>query len=304
MKWLPNTSLTGIADLDRQDIDQLMAAAGQMAGARAPAIAPLAGRIVATLFYEASTRTRLSFEAAALRLGAHVVSVADTTGSSSVAKGESLADTVRIVSAYADAIVLRHPQEGAAQEAARALGDRIPVINGGDGAGEHPTQALTDAYTLHQHFGRLDGLTVTFVGDLRYGRTVHSLAALLGSYALRAVQLVAPEGLDAPGGLAGSLGTAPVIHISSLAEAAATTDVLYMTRIQHERLPAGATPPGPLRVDRAVLDALPASSVILHPLPRKDELPTLVDDDPRAIYFQQAANGVPMRMALLTHAIG
>ncbi|MDA8198237.1 MAG: aspartate carbamoyltransferase [Thermaerobacter sp.] len=303
MKWLPHTSLTRIADLDRQDIDRLIAVAGQMAGARAPAISPLAGRIVATLFYEVSTRTRLSFESAAIRLGAQVISVADAA-TSSVAKGETLADTVRIVAGYADAIVLRHPQEGAAHEAAVALRGRTPLINGGDGAGEHPTQALTDAYTLHQHFGRLDGLTVTFVGDLRYGRTVHSLAALFGSYALTAVQLVAPEGLDAPSDLTRSLGGAPVNRLPSLVEAAATTDVLYITRIQHERLPAGATLPDALQVDRAVLDALPASSVILHPLPRKNELPTVVDEDPRAIYFQQAANGVPMRMALLAHALG
>ncbi len=303
MKWLPHTSLIRIADLDRQDIDRIILAAGQMAGARTPAISALTGRIVATLFYEVSTRTRLSFESAALRLGAQVISVADAA-TSSVAKGESLADTVRIVSGYADAIVLRHPQEGAAAEAAEALAGRVPVINGGDGAGEHPTQALTDAYTLHRHFGRLDGLTVTFVGDLRYGRTVHSLAALLGSYALAGVQLVAPEGLDAPREVTRALGGAPVTRRTSLVEAAATTDVLYMTRIQHERLPAGTSTPHALQVDRAVLDALPASSVILHPLPRKNELPTLVDDDPRAIYFEQAANGVPVRMALLTHALG
>ncbi len=301
MRWQAHTSLTSISDLDREDIDRLIALAGQMAGARAPAINTLAGRIVATLFYEVSTRTRLSFESAALRLGGHVISVADAA-TSSVAKGETLADTVRMVSGYADAIVLRHPEAGAARAAADALDGRVPVINGGDGAGEHPTQAMTDAFTLHQHFGRLDGLTVTFVGDLRYGRTVHSLMALLDHYELRAVQLVAPDGLEAPAG--GILGGARVERIDSLARAAASTDVLYMTRIQHERLPAGSSAPAALQVDRAVLDALPAESLILHPLPRRDELPPLVDEDPRAIYFRQAANGVPMRMALLTHAIG
>lgn len=301
MLWKAHTSLTSISDLDRDDIDRLITVAAQMAGARAPAITALAGRIVATLFYEVSTRTRLSFESAALRLGGHVISVADAA-TSSVAKGETLADTVRMVSGYADAIVLRHPEAGAAREAAGALKGRVPIISGGDGAGEHPTQALTDALTLHQHFGRLDGLTVTFVGDLRYGRTVHSLMALLNHYQLRAVQLVAPDGLDAPAG--GMLGGARVERIDSLAEAAAATDVLYMTRIQHERLPAGAHAPAALQVDRTVLAALPAQSLILHPLPRRDELPPLVDADPRAIYFRQAANGVPMRMAILTHALG
>lgn len=260
----------------------------------------LATKILATLFYEPSTRTRLSFESAMLRLGGHVISVADAN-TASVVKGETLKDTVRMVSGYSDAIALRHPHAGAAAKAAAA--SPIPILNAGDGAGEHPSQALLDAFTMLRHFGSLDGLSVTMAGDLLYGRTVHSLALLLGQFRVRSVQLVAPPGLEAPDELHTSLAGVAIATFPDLAAAAAVSDVLYLTRVQVERLPAGVSKPAPLVLEEDTLLALPHHAIIMHPLPRRDELPAFVDADPRAVYFEQAKNGVFMRMALLRHVL-
>jgi len=300
MTWESGQSLISIADLDRGDILRILETAGQIVADPERYRQSAAGKILATLFYEASTRTRLSFESAMLRLGGQVISVADIA-SSSVRKGETLADTVRMVSGYADAIALRHPEAGAAREASQAAS--VPVVNAGDGTGEHPTQALLDAYTIRQHFGTLDHLTVTFVGDLRYGRTVHSLSRLLANFPLHAVYMVAAPGLEAPPEMLHAFSSIPVHTSHPLVDAARVTDVLYVTRVQRERLPAHHAPPSPLVVDESILAALPTTSVIMHPLPRQAEVPERVDRDARAVYFEQARNGVPVRMAVLNHLL-
>lgn len=268
-------------------------------------LANMKGQVLATLFYEPSTRTRLSFETAMLRLGGQVITVADPK-TSSAAKGESLADSVRTVEGYADVIVIRHPRKGSAQEAADAVD--LPVINAGDGAGQHPTQALLDIYTIKKEQGTLEGLTVTLAGDLKNGRTVHSLVYLLTRFGIRLI-FVAPPELKMPTEIAGALRQmgAEVNETTDLAAAMKESDVVYMTRIQKERFE-----------DPAEYEKLKSSYVIgmdlvrqskpnitiMHPLPRVDEITTDVDAYEGAAYFRQAANGVPIRMALLALITG
>ncbi len=258
------------------------------------------GKVLATLFYEPSTRTRLSFEAAMLRLGGRVISVAEAV-SSSAAKGESLRDTIKMVEGYADVIVLRHPRIGAAEEAARATD--APIVNAGDGAGQHPTQSLLDLYTLVKEQGKVDGLTIALVGDLKNGRTVHSLADLLVHYDVELV-LVSPDALRMPGEIVERLRAKgiSVRETESLADAIPVCDVLYMTRIQRERFDDPAEYErlkDAYVLTRVMLVAAKESITIMHPLPRVNEIATDVDDHPGAAYFRQAANGVPVRMALL-----
>lgn len=263
-------------------------------------------RILATLFYEPSTRTRLSFETAMQRLGGGVISVADAKSSSSVVKGESLTDTVRIISGYADVIVLRHPEEGTARLAAEAAS--VPVINAGDGAGHHPTQALLDLYTLRKECGHIEGLHVALVGDLRYGRTVHSLAKILGRFGVR-LTFVSPSDLAMPRGITHSLkeeGT-HIEETSDLEEAAREADVLYITRMQKERFPTLEEYDrckGCYRVDLSLISRAREGITIMHPLPRVNEISPEVDEYPGAAYFRQAANGIPVRMALLALILG
>ncbi len=258
------------------------------------------GLILATLFFEPSTRTRLSFEAAMLRLGGQVISVAEAK-SSSASKGESLHDTIRTVEGYADIIVLRHPQVGAAEEAARAT--NRPVLNAGDGAGQHPTQSLLDLYTIRQEARAVDGLTITLAGDLKNGRTVHSLALLLSNFDVRFV-FVAPEALRMPREIVEHLEEKGIVvdETPDLSNGLRGSDVLYMTRIQRERFD------DPSDYDRlkdsyvltrALVDEAKPGIVIMHPLPRVNEISTNVDDYANAAYFRQTANGVPVRMALL-----
>ena len=260
----------------------------------------LRGKVLATLFFEPSTRTRLSFEAAMLRLGGRVISVAEAR-SSSAAKGESLHDTIKTVEGYADVIVLRHPQIGAAEEAARATD--VPILNAGDGAGQHPTQSLLDLYTIIKEQGKVDGLTITLAGDLKNGRTVHSLADLLANYNVGFV-FVSPEALRMPNEIVERLHAKGIAirESESLTDAIPACDVLYMTRIQRERF----ADPGEYErlkdayvLTREMLSAAGESITIMHPLPRVNEIATDVDDHPGAAYFRQAANGVPIRMALL-----
>jgi len=259
------------------------------------------GKVLSTLFYEPSTRTRLSFETAMHRLGGAVISVAEAK-STSVAKGESLSDTIRTVSGYADVIVLRHPQIGAAEEAARATD--VPVINAGDGAGQHPTQSLLDLYTILEEQGRIDGLTIALVGDLRNGRTVHSLADLLANYEV-SLRFIAPEALRMPGEIVERLASrgVSVAESADLGAVLPEADVVYMTRIQRERFD------DPAEYDRlkdayvltrAGLAAAKETVTIMHPLPRVNEIAADVDDLPGAAYFRQSSNGVPVRMALLS----
>jgi aspartate carbamoyltransferase len=265
----------------------------------------MAGKTMAALFFEPSTRTRLSFEAAMQRLGGSVISIADPR-TSSAAKGESMADAVRVVEGYADAIVMRHPRKGSAQEAADAV--TIPVINGGDGAGQHPTQALLDIYTIRKEKGTLDGLTVALAGDLKNGRTVHSLVYLLARFDTRLI-FVAPEQLRMPPEITDGLlaRDVDISETDSLSEAVRESDVLYMTRIQKERFEDPAEYDrlkGAYILDAAMVDQAKDGITIMHPLPRVNEIKEDVDAYEGAAYFRQAHNGVPVRMALLALVSG
>jgi aspartate carbamoyltransferase catalytic subunit len=265
----------------------------------------LKGRILATLFFEPSTRTRLSFEAAMQRLGGGVISMGSVE-SSSVAKGESLVDTVRTVSQYADAIVIRHPRIGSAKEAADAA--PIPVINAGDGAGQHPTQALLDIYTIRKEVGSLKNLTVSLVGDLKHGRTVHTLVELLSLFQSR-LYLVSPSILRMPKEITLNLKQKEieVIETEDLGRAASESHLLYMTRIQKERfedLSEYDRVKGRYIIDGEFLKRLKKKMIILHPLPRVDEISQEVDSYPGAAYFRQVRNGVFVRMALLAMILG
>jgi aspartate carbamoyltransferase catalytic subunit len=263
------------------------------------------GQILATLFFEPSTRTRLSFETAMLRLGGQVITVADPK-TSSTAKGESLADSMRTVEGYADVIVIRHPQKGSAQEAADAVA--VPVINAGDGTGQHPTQALLDVYTIQKEKGSLKGLTMALAGDLKNGRTAHSLVYLLARFGIRLL-FVSPPELKMPAELTADLKKmgADVSEGSDLAAAMRQSDVVYVTRIQQERFEDAADYErlkGSYVVDMAMVQQAKAGITIMHPLPRVDEIASEVDAYEGAAYFRQAANGVPVRMALLALVTG
>jgi len=287
-------------------IDLLDRAETMVAIARGEAVSDLLrGKVLACIFYEPSTRTRLSFETAMQRLGGGVIGFAGTEATS-VVKGETLADTIRMVSAYADAVVLRHPREGAARLASQF--SDVPILNAGDGAGQHPTQTMLDLFTIRSEMGRLEGLNISLVGDLRYGRTVHSLAIALAKFGNR-INLVSPEGLEMPGEVitylkdAGKFGKA--CHTPE--EVITDTDVLYATRIQKERFPDPVEyekVAGVYRVDPELVSRGPDNMIIMHPLPRVNEISPEVDALPQAKYFIQAFNAVPVRMALLSRVIG
>jgi aspartate carbamoyltransferase catalytic subunit len=262
----------------------------------------LDGRILATLFYEPSTRTRLSFESAMLRLGGNVISTENAREFSSAIKGESVEDTIRIVEGYADAIVIRHFEQGAAARAASVAS--VPILNAGDGPGEHPTQAILDLYTIRHELGRIDNLRIALVGDLRYGRAVRSLAMLLTrSTGIELVFVSPPEvqmGDDVRQAL--KVSGIPFRDESELASAVDGVDVLYQTRIQKERFTSDeeyARNKGIYIVNEDTMANLPSSSIVLHPLPRVDEIAPSFDSDHRAKYFDEARNGVYVRMALL-----
>jgi aspartate carbamoyltransferase catalytic subunit len=267
----------------------------------------LSGRILATLFYEPSTRTRLSFESAMLRLGGQVISTENAREFSSAIKGETVEDTVRIVSGYADAIVIRHHEQGAARRAANV--SPVPIINGGDGAGEHPTQALLDFYTIRAELGRLDGVKVALVGDLRFGRAARSLAMLFRLVPDAELTFVSPPAVPMGQDIRSMLDAHGVAWRDepNLMKAISEVDVVYQTRIQKERF---ATPDeynaakGVYVVDAEAMQQMKPTAVLLHPLPRVDEITTDVDTDPRAAYFRQARNGVFVRMALLEQLLG
>ena len=262
----------------------------------------LSGRIMATLFYEPSTRTRLSFESAMIKLGGATLSVENAGSSSSAAKGETIEDTVRIVQNYADIIVLRHFEAGAAHRAAAVAS--VPIINAGDGNREHPTQALLDAFTMRHEMGRLDGLHVGLVGDLIHGRAAHSLAHCLTRFRAITLYLVAPPELQFDAQMVEELraGGLQVRQVMRLEEVAPELDVVYMTRVQRERfasLELYDRVRGTYAMDPAMLKRLKPTAVILHPLPRLDEIHPEVDADPRAAYFRQARHGLTIRMALI-----
>ena len=265
----------------------------------------LAQRIMASLFYEPSTRTRLSFESAMLRLGGSVLGTEAAHTFSSAIKGETLEDTVRMVSTYADIIVLRHDQQGAAERAAKVA--TVPVINAGDGPGEHPTQALLDLFTIQREVGHIDGVSVAFCGDLRFGRTARSLALLLSQYPNVRLVFVAPEVVQVGADIRARLDERHVHYTLSenLREVVGAVDVVYQTRVQKERFRPDVQEidanrnASAFRIDAEVMGLLRPSARVMHPLPRVDEIAPEVDSDPRAAYFRQAANGVAVRMALL-----
>ncbi|XP_051114668.1 aspartate carbamoyltransferase 1, chloroplastic [Andrographis paniculata] len=263
----------------------------------------LHGYLMATLFYEPSTRTRLSFESAMKRLGGEVLTTENAREFSSAAKGETLEDTIRTVEGYSDIIVLRHFESGAAKRAALTAG--IPVINAGDGPGQHPTQALLDVYTIQREIGKLDGIKVGLVGDLAHGRTVRSLAYLLAKYEDVKIYFVSPEVVRMKDDIKDYLTSKGVKWEESadLMEVASKCDMVYQTRIQRERFEGRddlyETARGKYIVNKDVLNVMQKHAIVMHPLPRLDEITVEVDLDPRAAYFRQAKNGLYVRMALL-----
>ena len=289
-------------DLSRAEVDTLIARAENIMQHPAAFADVCRGKILATLFYEPSTRTRLSFESAMLRLGGSVLGFSSESASSAD-KGESVADTIRMISCYADICALRHPKEGSALVASRYAS--IPVINAGDGGHEHPTQTLADLLTIHSVKGRLTGLTIGFCGDLMFGRTVHSLARTMCQYEGNRFIMISPRELKIP-----EYVRKTVIHMTeseSLDDHIGNMDVLYMTRVQRERF---FNEEDYVRLkDRYVLDREKLASArndlaIMHPLPRINEIAVEVDDDPRAVYFKQARYGKFIRMALLMMLLG
>ena len=293
-------------DLSREDILEILKVTARMEtiATKERVSTLLADKLVAVIFLEPSTRTRLSFETAIQRLGARCITVADAK-SSSAAKGESLADTARTVEGYVDCIVVRQPQTGGAKIMADAVS--IPVINGGDGSGQHPTQALLDLYTIQKEKGTLEGLTVSMVGDLKYGRTVHSLSYALAPFKPSYVYC-APKELTMPEEVVDDMQAKgiPVKQTANIDEAL-QADIVYMTRIQRERFEDPAQYErlkGSYVLTRALVEKGKKGLVILHPLPRVDEIAMDVDDLPGAAYFRQAHNGVYLRMALLALVTG
>lgn len=295
-------SLIDINDFSVQELDELIATACDMIDHPAKYAEVCHGKKLATLFFEPSTRTRLSFEAAMLELGGSVIGFSEAS-SSSAAKGESIADTAKVISCYADIVAIRHPKEGAPYVAARNAS--IPVINAGDGGHAHPTQTLADLLTIHREKGRLGHMTVGFCGDLKYGRTVHSLIAALSRYEGVKVVLISPKELRLPDYVKQEVlekCAMPYEETTSLENAMPQLDILYMTRIQRERFAdmdeyERLKDSYILTVDK--LTTAKQDLAILHPLPRVNEISVKVDDDPRACYFKQVLNGKYMRMALI-----
>ena len=299
--------VVSINDFTLEEINYILDVAERMVpAARGEEVLDLVqGKLLASLFYEPSTRTMLSFETAMKRVGGKVIGFSDVSATST-AKGETLADTIKMVEAYADVIVLRHGREGAARMAAEFTD--IPVINAGDGAGQHPTQTMLDLYTMRAELGYLRKKNIALLGDLRYGRTVHSLTYALAKFGAN-LSFVAPEALQMPPEVISHLEkrNANFEVREDVSEVIGDADVLYVTRIQKERFPdieeynkvAGA-----FRIDAASLEGAKKKMIIMHPLPRVDEIHPDVDGTKHARYFQQAFYGVPVRMALLALVLG
>lgn len=312
----PGRHLLSVRQFDRAGLDSLFTLAEFVTpiAERKSVCTVLDGAVLCSLFFEPSTRTRLSFESAFLRLGGEVTTTTGFTFSS-MAKGESIADTSRVVSGYTDVLVVRHPDEGSVAEFASA--SLVPVLNAGDGAGEHPSQALLDIYTLRRELGwrdkGIDGCTIAIVGDLRFGRTVHSLMKLMSIFTGVTFRLFSPPSLELPDAIATFVEERghTVVHCDSVVEAVAGADVVYATRVQRERLTEELPPSlsGSL-LDRAMLQEAEATDiVIMHPLPRDSrhnsyDLSPSVDDLPGLAIFHQTDNGIPVRMALFLTALG
>ena len=296
--------ITSAKQLSRGDIEAVLDRAAEIADDPAAYGNRHEGALLGLMFFEPSTRTKMSFSAAIKRLGGDIVDMGPVD-SSSVQKGESLADTVRVVKGYADALVVRHPSEGSAQMASEFVD--VPLINGGDGAGQHPTQTLLDLYTIRENAG-LDDLTIGIMGDLKYGRTVHSLAYALTNFGTRQ-HFISPESLKLPRNVRYDLheqGSSVKEH-TELDGILPSLDVLYVTRIQKERFPDESEyreVAGEYQIDAETLEVAQDSLTVMHPLPRVDEIAHDIDDTEYATYFEQAHNGVPVRMALLDLLLG
>ncbi|OVE86211.1 aspartate carbamoyltransferase [Natronolimnobius baerhuensis] len=286
--------------LSRADIEAILDRAAEIDADRAAVADRHAGSLLGLLFFEPSTRTKMSFETAMKRLGGDVVDMGSVE-SSSVKKGETLADTVRVIEGYADALVLRHPKQGAAKMASEYVD--VPLLNAGDGAGHHPTQTMLDLYTIRENAG-LDDLTIGIMGDLKYGRTVHSLAHALTNFDTRQ-HFISPESLQLPREVIYDLHQAQDAQVrehETLEDILPSLDVLYVTRIQQERFPDKdeyQKVAGEYQIDKRILEAARDDLTIMHPLPRVDEIAPEIDETEHAAYFEQAHNGVPVRMALL-----
>jgi len=296
--------IVSIKELSKKEIDRIFEVAEEMIpiarGEKKSEI--LRGYVLATLFFEPSTRTRLSFETAMHRLGGGVIGFSNPKATS-ISKGETLADTIRIIDLYSDVIVIRHPYEGSARLAAEFA--QHPVINAGDGAGQHPTQTLLDLFTMTREFGDIKGLNIALIGDLKYGRTVHSLAYILSELGAN-IYLVSPPLLRMPRHIIRELKSKPV-EVDNLDDIVEEMDVFYVTRIQKERFPDPTEyrkVAGTYSITEKLLSRAKKSAIVMHPLPRVGEIATEVDKLPHARYFQQAFNGVPVRMALLSLVLG
>ncbi|MGD6808926.1 MAG: aspartate carbamoyltransferase [Candidatus Bathyarchaeia archaeon] len=299
-----NRDVISIQDFTKEEINHILKTSQTMEPIAKTGTDTLKGKILATLFFEPSTRTRLSFEAAMQKLGGTTIGFSDTE-TASTKKGENLVDTIRTVENYADAIALRHRLEGAAVVAAEY--SKIPIINSGTGAQEHPTQALIDLYTIQKEKHQIDNLKIAIIGDLRYGRTVHSLARGLTNYNVE-LFLVSPETLRMQENILKEVKTKiSITENQSLDEIIPKIDVLYVTRIQRERFPDPAEYAklkGAYRVDQKTLKNAKKDMIILHPLPRVDEIAPEVDQTTHARYFQQVGNGLFVRMAILSLVLG
>lgn len=301
--------IISVKQFSRADLEYVFGVAHEMRGMveRVGTFDLLKGKILANLFYEPSTRTSSSFTAAMERLGGSVIPINEVKYSS-VTKGESLSDTVRTLECYADVLVLRHPETGSAAIAAKAA--RKPVINAGDGTGEHPTQALLDTFTIFEELsaGSVDGMTVTMLGDLKYGRTVHSLARLLSLFNVK-LNYVSPDILKMPKEVMDEVGEKgiPQAEYSTLEKVLPETDVLYVTRVQKERFEDPADyekVKSAYVIDPEIMKAAKQEMIVMHPLPRVTEISMDFDDDPRAAYFRQMEYGLYVRMALLAMVLG
>ena len=294
--------------LDKHILSDLFSLADQMEqrDRERKLVKTLDGRVLACIFYEPSTRTRFSFESAMLKLGGTTITTENATQFSSVTKGETLHDTITVISQYADVIVLRHYEEGSAKIASEV--SSVPVINAGDGTGEHPTQALLDLYTIQKEFGRVDNLKIALVGDLLYGRTIHSLLNLLALYKGIELYMVAPEQLKLPTRYKENLteNNIKFHELKDLHDVAGLANVIYMTRVQRERF-SDKEEYEKLKdcyiINNDMMKTLQKDAIILHPLPRVSEISVEVDIDKRAAYFRQTRNGLYIRMALLENIV-
>lgn len=286
----------------KESLDEVFNLAGKIKANPERYSKAIEGKVVATMFYEPSTRTRLSFETAVVRLGGQVISTENASANSSVKKGETLKDTVRVLQKYADAIVIRHSDVNSATDAASVA--TVPILNAGSGKGEHPTQALLDMYTIREKRGNIDGVKVAILGDLVYGRTIHSLIKLLSLYNNVEIYGLSKKDFMLPQEYVDFLKDRNIDYkvCNSFDDIPKDVDVLYHTRIQQERF-EGDFGKEEYIINKEVLSKFSNNTIVLHPLPRTNEISEDIDDDPRALYFEQAGNGLYVRMALLLQAL-